>query len=176
MSVDLSLLNSDFNKKLTQLNTECDKLGFDILIYCGVRKFSDQAKLYRQSRTKAQIDTKASQLKSKGFPELAEILYEVGPQSGKLGAHVTFSGPGESWHQYGFAADCSPIKSGKLMLDSTSHPEWQLLGVAAAKCGLYWAGNWKSFVEYPHVQYYSSGNPLTSVSRETVLKAIKDYK
>lgn len=69
--------------------------------------------------------------------------------------------PGESWHQWGCAADIVPLIGGKplwTVFDKKKImlPEWEAYGKIATDCDLEWAGNWKSFKEYNHVQYTAS--------------------
>jgi len=92
----ISDLIDELQGKAEQILSYCDKRGVDLLIYCSYRSPQEQARLYRQSRNGAQIQKKVDSLTNRGFSELANILVQVGPQEGKLGAHVTFAGPGES--------------------------------------------------------------------------------
>lgn len=146
-----------------------------LLVYCTVRTFSDQARLFRQSRTMAQIDKKARQLERLGLRELSDLLYDVGPQKGDLGRHVTWAGPGESWHQYGEAVDKVPEEGGKLFWDP-SDIRWKFYGSAVRESGLYWAGDWTRFREYPHCQLRERGNPLRVLGRNDVIKALEWYR
>ena len=66
--------------------------------------------------------------------------------------------PGFGWHEYGCAVDGVPLVGGKPLW--TTHDkagkmlsEWAAFGATAKDCGLEWAGDWKSFVEYGHVQH-----------------------
>jgi peptidoglycan L-alanyl-D-glutamate endopeptidase CwlK len=148
-----------------------------LLIYCTVRTFEEQARLYRQSRTLAEIQRKRDQFKADGFPMLADILMSVGPQQGKLGAHVTCAACGESWHNYARALDAVPLVNGKPAW-KTSSPLWQLYGEAAEKIGLEWAGRWKRFKEYPHVQLpiAPGANPLTVLTPAQVATAVTRWR
>tara|TARA_R110000751_G_scaffold101559_4_gene195703 strand:+ start:4414 stop:4953 length:540 start_codon:yes stop_codon:yes gene_type:complete len=142
--------------------------GIAIQVYCGLRTCETQAKLYRQSRTRPEIMQKVQSYNDKGFPMLGEALMAAGPQSGVLGKHVTKAGPGESWHQYGEAVDCVPVKNGKAIWES-DEPEWEIFGSAAEHCGLHWSGRWKKFKETAHVQVKAGGNPLSSFRDEIAL-------
>jgi peptidoglycan LD-endopeptidase CwlK len=135
--------------------------GIEILCYCGMRTCVEQAMLFRQSRSRAEIDKKKQSLTDRGYPFLSEVLDFVGPQKGTLGKHVTKAGPGESWHQYGLAADCVPLIAGKAMWE-VSHPHWRIYGEIAMHLGLTWAGSWTSFKEMPHVQKPITSNPLNT--------------
>jgi len=129
-----------------------------ILIYCTVRSAEEQAKLWRQSRSKIVIEKKINTLKKYGHLELANLLESVGPQ---FGPAVTHAGPGESWHQYGLAFDAVPLKHGSPLWDVHKYKDqWTELGKAALDLGLNWGGNWPKWADYPHFQLPMTGNPL----------------
>lgn len=130
----------------------CADAGFELLIYCTLRDAHEQARLYRQSRTKEQVQKKMDQLSARGFPALAKILKEVGPQ--KSGPKVTNAGPGESFHQYNRAYDCVPVVQGKPIWSPNGEGAalWAKVGKLGKKCGLEWAGEWTTFREFPHFQ------------------------
>jgi peptidoglycan L-alanyl-D-glutamate endopeptidase CwlK len=98
--------------------------GASIEVISGLRSWSAQAALYAQGRTKP----------------------------GKI---VTKARPGSSWHNYGLAIDLGLFKNGKY-LDSANPAYadklYAIIGKIAAKHGIEWAGNWKSFTETPHFQ------------------------
>ena len=141
----------------------------DILIYCGERTCDEQAKLFRQSRTTAEIRSRQQSLRDRGFDFLADNIDSVGPQRGTLGHHVTKAGPGESWHQYRLAFDGVPRVGGKLMWEK-EHPHWEIYGEVAMLLGLTWAGNWKNFVEFPHCQLHTASNPLNYYKTPTAVR------
>lgn len=68
----------------------------------------------------------------------------------KKGQIVTNARGGFSNHNYGLAVDLCPFKNGK--------PQWNdnagflAIGAEAASLGLEWGGNWKKFIDKPHVQ------------------------
>lgn len=163
----ISDLIDELQGKAEQVLSYCDQRGVDLLIYCTYRSPQEQARLYRQSRNGAQIRKKVDSLTNRGFSELADILVQVGPQEGKLGAHVTFAGPGESWHNFRRAFDAVPLIGGKAMWDKR-HSHWQVYGAAARDAGLEWAGDWSKFKEFPHVQLASGGNPLRVMSPQEI--------
>ena len=70
----------------------------------------------------------------------------------KEGKIVTNARGGESFHNYRCALDIVPIVNGKPDWDG-SHPVWAQIGEIGTKCGLEWAGNWKSFKELAHFQF-----------------------
>ncbi len=142
----------------------CSENGIVLLIYCTVRDEWEQARLFRQNRPLPLIEAKAVSLRKKGFPRLAEILMEVGPQGGDYGPRVTKAGPGESAHQHAVAYDCVPLRFGKPVWGA-SRPEdaklWkkvQTLGVKAGLEILSW--------ERPHFEVKGFNQNLLEYMRE----------
>jgi peptidoglycan L-alanyl-D-glutamate endopeptidase CwlK len=143
----------------------CADAGIELLIYCTLRDAQEQARLYRQSRDKEQIQKKMDQLTAKGFPALAKILKDVGPQ--KSGPKVTNAGPGESFHQYNRAYDCVPVLQGKPIWSAAGEGAafWDKVGKLGKKCGLEWAGEWTTFREFPHFQL-TGGKDVSDLMQE----------
>lgn len=143
----------------------CADAGFELLIYCTLRDEHEQARLYRQSRTKEQVQKKMDQLTAKGFPALAKILKDVGPQ--KTAPKVTNAGPGESFHQYNRAYDCVPVFQGKPIWGTGGEGAalWDKVGKLGKKCGLEWAGDWTTFREFPHFQF-TDGKDIADFMQE----------
>lgn len=81
--------------------------------------------------------------------EAQDELYARGRT--KPGPVVTNAKAGESAHNYGLALDIVPLVAGKPLWDS-SDPIWQELGRLGKECGFEWAGDWRTFREYPHFQ------------------------
>ncbi len=144
--------------------------GFDILIYCTLRPLEEQARLYRQSRSRREINRKKLKLQNRGFDFLAEILENVGPCYGR---HVTNAGPGESWHNYGQAWDAVPLIGGKPAWNYLEARDyWDAYGEAVRQAGMQWAGDWTRFREYPHAQLKPGGNPLKTQTPEEIRLAL----
>ena len=81
--------------------------------------------------------------------ESQNALYAQGRTSpGKI---VTNAKGGQSFHQYRCAVDVVPLVNGKPNWDDDAL--WRKVGKLGEDCGLEWAGNWKSFREYPHFQW-----------------------
>lgn len=81
-------------------------------------------------------------------------LYAQGRTS--RGRRVTNAKGGDSFHNYGCAADlclAEPVmEKGKPTQFPDKHPVWDYIGKEAAIVGLNWGGNWKSLKDRPHVE------------------------
>jgi peptidoglycan L-alanyl-D-glutamate endopeptidase CwlK len=161
----------ELREKAAIIQQACkEAANFDLLIYCTFRSLEEQARLWRQSRSRQEINQKQDSLANLGFTFLAGILEEVGPQ---YGDHVTNAAPGESWHNYGEAFDACPVLNGKLAWNYLkAKPYWDAYGEAVKQAGLYWAGYWANFREYPHAQLRSGGNPLKLLKPQEVNKIL----
>lgn len=69
----------------------------------------------------------------------------------KPGQIVTRARGGQSNHNYGLAVDLCPFVNGKPVWNAAP-AIWFAIGKAAAKQGLEWGGDWKKFLDKPHVQ------------------------
>jgi peptidoglycan L-alanyl-D-glutamate endopeptidase CwlK len=81
--------------------------------------------------------------------ESQNALYAQGRT--KKGAKVTNAKGGQSYHNWRVAFDFVPIVNGKA--DWNNLKTFERCGVIGESCGLEWAGRWKSFKEYAHLQY-----------------------
>lgn len=128
--------------------------------YVGLRDPLTQARLWRQSRAREQIERRILTLRKEGAPYLASCLEKVGPQHGP---HVTNALPGLSWHQWGEALDCMWVVSGKAVWSHTRRVEglngFRVYAEEASRLGLSPGGLWKSFADWPHVQFRRTGGP-----------------
>jgi peptidoglycan L-alanyl-D-glutamate endopeptidase CwlK len=81
--------------------------------------------------------------------ESQDALYAQGRTS--PGNVVTRAKAGQSWHNWRCALDVVPLVNGKAIWDDQAL--WKQVGEIGKSCGLEWAGDWKTFKEYPHFQY-----------------------
>jgi len=160
MPVELSKLEEGFREKLDSLLTACKVRGVEMRPYFAIRTPFEQAKLWRQSRTREEINQKIAWLFSHGAPFLAHCLESVGPQNGR---HVTNAIPGLSWHQWGEAVDCfwavgekAEWSAAKKVGDINGY---HVYAAEAAELGLDPGGLWKKIKDWPHVQLRSVGSP-----------------
>lgn len=172
----LDLLIPKAKTKALQVQAICRKeYGFELLIYCTLRSLEEQARLFRQSKTREEVNAKIKDFKKRGFGFLANIITKVGPCTGPT---VTNAAPGESWHNYGEAWDAVPLIAGKPAWNYSGGAKklWDAYGAAVRKVKMYWAGDWKTFKEYPHAQMRSTGNALSGRTSEEVQAALKKVK
>ena len=81
--------------------------------------------------------------------ESQTALYNQGRTTpGKV---VTNAKAGQSWHNHRCALDVVPLVNGKAIWNDNA--VWMQIGEIGVACGLEWAGNWKTFKEFPHFQY-----------------------
>jgi peptidoglycan L-alanyl-D-glutamate endopeptidase CwlK len=69
----------------------------------------------------------------------------------KKGAVVTNARGGQSNHNYGLAVDVVPFVNGKPQWNSPNSV-WMAIGHEGGAVGLEWGGNWKKFIDKPHLQ------------------------
>lgn len=75
----------------------------------------------------------------------AELYAQGRTKPGKI---VTNAKPGQSQHNLGRAADLCFQKTGY----SAPEADWQLYGMMAKSFGAEWGGDWKGFVDRPHIE------------------------
>ena len=167
--------STDLKERALRVIDRCKQSSADILIYCTLRTMKEQAILYRRSRSTQEINSKILTLEELGFDYLAKILRDVGPQLGILGTHITYAGPGESWHNIGYAFDAVILDINKNAVWNYNDPRWNVYGSAAVSLGLDWGGNWPNFKDRPHCQLLSGPNPVRCFTptflRELLIKS-----
>lgn len=108
-----------------------------------------------KQRAQAFIDA----AKAKGIDLLVTSTYRDNESQAALfaqgrtapGKVVTNAKPGQSWHNHRCALDVVPLVNGKAVWDDNAL--WAQVGKIGEANGLEWAGNWKTFKEFPHFQY-----------------------
>lgn len=112
------------------VDREFMKEGITLQFYCGYRSTEEQDMLYAQGR------------------------------DGHSGKRITNAKGGESYHQYGCAADCVPVLGGKPLWEA--HIMFDRIGLLGQSLGLTWGGNFRS-VDKPHFEI--TGGLTTSEMR-----------
>jgi len=120
--------------------------GIYVRIVQAVRSWNQQAELYAKGRTAPGEPC--------SHPGGARSVGDC--QEHPLGLTVTKARPGQSWHNFGMAADLvpdDPTKPGYQPIWDASHPHYGRLVAVATSKGLVCGAEWRSFPDYPHVQY-----------------------
>lgn len=171
MAADLNLLIPEFKARVSTLLQNCRDRGIEMRPSEGLRTPFVQAKYWRQSRSREEIQRKINELRSNDAPFLAHCLDSVGPQHGDP---VTNALPGLSWHQWGEALDCFWVVNGNAVWSLTKVVNGQngfmVYADEAKKLGLEAGLFWTSIVDGPHVQLRKAANParihsLTEINR-----------
>lgn len=161
----LAGLSSEFRPQAANLIAVAAGRGVALVPTSGARDPWRQARLWRRSRTGAQVLAKIEELRDGGAPYLAKILHSVGPQPN--GSWRTDAPPGLSWHQPGEAVDFairSPV-TGRILYGDTDQDGdeydygqqcYDRLGEMCVELGLRWGGG---FGDQNHVQRPSAGSP-----------------
>lgn len=125
--------------------------GVRLYIESGRRSMELQSSLYRFNRSSEEIEAMAQRLREDyGRADLAQILLDTDPVPNDGTGVVTNAGPGMSAHNWGLAFDAVPVVDGvKIWNDQNL---WNLLGEAVRASGMWWGGDWPTFVDRPHVQ------------------------
>jgi peptidoglycan L-alanyl-D-glutamate endopeptidase CwlK len=118
------------------------------------RSLDDLAPPVKQ-RAQAFVDV----AKAKGIDLLVTSTYRDSKSQDALYAQgrttpgniVTRAKAGQSWHNWRCALDVVPLVNGKAIWDDQAM--WKQVGEIGKSCGLEWAGDWKTFKEFPHFQY-----------------------
>ncbi|MFM2411550.1 MAG: hypothetical protein RL481_2378 [Pseudomonadota bacterium] len=159
MPIPLTGLDHDFRTRLEATLAACLADGIEMIPYQGIRTPFEQGKLWRQSRSVAQVRSKIAELHEKGAPFLAHCIESVGPQHGP---HVTNALPGLSWHQWGESMDCYWLRNGKAEWSTEiggTRNGYKVYAHIAEQNGLFAGGHWQTFKDWPHVQKRKAGSP-----------------
>jgi len=151
-TVDLGLLAPDFRVQAEELLRRLRTEGHELKPFFGVRGLEEQARLWRQSRSAAQVQARVAKLEASGALRLAAILRHVGPQVGRWATNAL---PGDSWHQWGEAIDCFVVERGAAVWDAR-HPGYIRYASLAIELGL---TSGRSFGDAVHVQLRSESAP-----------------
>jgi peptidoglycan L-alanyl-D-glutamate endopeptidase CwlK len=163
-SSTLDGLDERFKAKVQLLLQSCAANKIKMVPYFGLRSPQQQAKLWRQSRSRAAITAGIKRLRDNGAPWLANILETTNAPKDK---HVTNALPGLSWHQWGEALDCYREIGGKPNWDDRNYKEYADIA-ETNEIGLTAGGHWSSFQDWPHVQLRSAAGPQNVYSYATI--------
>lgn len=144
-------LDRRFSDTCEKLITMCKEHGATLKPVTCVRTPIEQARLWKQSRSQADIDRALRTLNKGNAPYLAFCLENA--HAGR-GPQVTQCLPGYSWHQWGMATDFAwMVGDSPCWTVELHNPRngYALLGAAARYLGVTWGGEW-STADPCHVQ------------------------
>lgn len=113
-----------FESFVSEVQVVAEQKGLSYKVICGTRSWEEQARIYAQGRT----------------------------APGKI---VTKAPPGYSMHNFGLAVDCGVFSNGAYLDESepkTAAKMHEVASLIAAKHGIRWGGNFKSFSDTPHFE------------------------
>ena len=155
-SRSLDALDPAFRARLSLALDACEARGVVMVPYMTTRSPQVQARLWRQSRSGAEVQAAIAMLRAEGADWLAAVLDAVGPCHG---VEVTGALPGLSWHQHALACDSYWLVGGKAEWSSSktvgASNGYRVMREEAARVGLHLgpAGDW------PHIQDRKAGRP-----------------
>jgi len=165
MAADIRLLVPEFTQLIRQLLDRCSSRGIEMRPYMGLRDPFEQARLWRQSRAREEIQARIASLRAQGAAFLAHCIESVGPQHGRP---VTNALPGLSWHQWGEAVDCFWLVDGKAEWSASKliggSNGYRVYAAEAEALALTAGGHFSSLKDWPHVQLRADASPLSSLS------------
>src|SRR5436190_15319162 len=145
MAVDIDALMPVFKSSIDTLLGDCRARGVDMGPYFTIRTPFEQARLWRQSRSRQEIDEEIQRLRQGGADFLVHCLESVGPQHGDP---VTNALPGYSWHQWAEAVDCFWVVAGKAEWSAQrvvgGINGYKVYAEEAVKLGLNAGGRWRT--------------------------------
>lgn len=115
-----------------ELIKRCYQEGILVQISSGFRSNEDQAYIYGQGRP--------------------NYIWN-GKVYGSKGSIVSNAPPGTSIHNYGLAIDYFLVSDDGNKSLWTVNEKWKRVATIAKSMGFEWGGDWKSFKDYPHLQY-----------------------
>jgi hypothetical protein len=125
--LDFTKLNPEFTPLLKQLITNMQSLGHIVNPYYGIRSLAEQARIWRRSRSTAEVNAMFDELEANDCPYALEVLKSVGPQKLAPWGTNTYM---FSYHLIGKA--CDMFVDG----DMKGGPVYDVLAKEALKVGL----------------------------------------
>ena len=155
-SRDLGLLTPELFEKVEILRTLCEGNGVKLVVGTTLRGPGAQAKIWCRSRTPEEVLRQRAVL-AQSAPKLANLLK---PEYAALGPQITAYLPGQSWHQWGQAADIGALVGGKLVWEGSIT---RRIAEYARTIGLHHSLNeqlWSPSTRRWHVQLSGKATPL----------------
>lgn len=146
-------MNAVVKAKVLEIIEKAYAEGIYVLITAGYRSVSEQNKLFAKGRTTATLRNFGI-TGIEGEPSAAKVTNAYGTQSN---------------HTKGIAVDyCLTNESGT---DAywTVNSKWKRVAAIAKSMGFEWGGDWKGFVDNPHLEYTGK---ITVVPEETKVDSV----
>jgi hypothetical protein len=136
MAADLATLIPEFREKVLAALAKLKTQGLVFVPYFTLRDPVTQAKLWRQSRSRAVVERQTADLRAQGCSFIADCFDKAGPTDGPWATNAL---PGLSWHQYGEAVDC-------FLRDATGNAVWESpsyarFGQVGDQHAMWWGGH-----------------------------------
>jgi peptidoglycan LD-endopeptidase CwlK len=136
VSTDLNDLVPEFRAKVVAALKALADESLVFRPYFTLREPVTQARLWRQSRSKAVVDQQVADLRAQGCDFIAACFDKAGPADGPWATNAL---PGQSWHQYGEAVDC-------FLVDASGNPVWESpkyarFGQVGDQNNMWWGGH-----------------------------------
>lgn len=167
----LENLNPKFVERLLGLTEACESIGFDLKVGCTLRTPDAQAQLWCRSRSNQEVSIRRQTLGSLA-PRLASLLKD---EYCGLGPEVTNHLPGESWHQWGEAADVYVLVGTVAAWDGSTVKH---VAEAAKEVGLFhsyeYKGYWLPKRRNWHVQFRNTETPLRTTGFAPTWRLIEE--
>lgn len=153
-------LKPELKDKIGRVIETCRTEGYRLEIFRGKTSPLTQAKLWLKSRCRLEIEATAKVIEAEGATYIANLLRttEVDP-----GRRETDLLPGQSWHQYGEAADLRLIGPEDRVIWAPGHFGYELLAKRCSEQGLISGFFWRK-KDVNHVQL-----------RPHSVRAVKDW-
>lgn len=135
------LLNPTLKVKLDYLLRSLAERRLCLEVYSTARSPWEQAFLWRKSRSRDEVNRAITKLRMEGAHWLARVLEETPPVRGRW---ETNNLPGQSWHQWGEAADFRVLGEGNRVIWTPNHPAYEEVAQTAKKVNLYSGFFWKN--------------------------------
>jgi hypothetical protein len=140
MAKELSFLVPDFRSKVKDLLAACKDRSVRIELFNTLTTPMEQASLWRQGRSAAEVELKVMALEHAKALYIAQCLRDAKTNATNL---VTDALPGFSWHNWAEAANCVWVDSSNKLVwardwidKSKQHNGYQIFAEEAVKLGL----------------------------------------
>lgn len=144
MAADLNSLIPEFRNKVVSALAELRAEGKVFVPYFTLRDPVTQARLWRQSRSRAAVERQITDLRRQHCDFIADCFDKAGPADGPWATNAI---PGLSWHQYGEAVDCFLSDArGNAVWES---PAYARYGQVGDRRNMWWGGH---FGDNDHLQ------------------------